>query len=142
MPTHSLRPFSAHGEAFLREYRQRSAKARVARCALRRLFIIGADSRRSLKARCHRDYVILFKRPVEERCRQEATSSPCIPGANGTLLSKRALPRLFARQSTVYTRADQSYFRDGGQGKRATGRNEIPVRGLVTRDSSYETTGI
>jgi len=155
MPTHSLRPFSARGEAFLREAPVSStirAALRAllrARCALRRLFIIGAGSRRSFKARCHRDYVILFKRPVEERHRrggerrrQEATSSPYIPGANGTLLSKRALPRLFARRSIVYTRAGQSYFRGGGQGKRATGRNGISVHGLVTRDSSYETTGI
>jgi len=63
------------------------------------------------------------------------------------LFYQSVLPRLFARSSIVYTRADQSYFRGGGdggggQGKRATGRNGIPVHGLVTRDSSYEMTGI
>lgn len=44
---------------------------------------------------------------------------------------------IFARTS----RGGCSYFR-GCVRKRATGRNGIPVHELVTRDSSYETTGI
>jgi len=50
----------------------------------------------------------------------------------------------FAERSILYIRTDESrasYFR-GSVRKRGTGRNGIPVYGLVTRDRSYETTGI
>lgn len=50
----------------------------------------------------------------------------------------------FAGRSILYIRTDESrtsYFR-GSVRKRGTERNGIPVYGLVTRDRSYETTGI
>lgn len=65
----------------------------------------------------------------------------------------RVVPRLmelfyrrldFAAWSILYIHTDESwasYFRSSVR-KRGTGRNGIPVYGLVTRDRSYETTGI
>lgn len=69
-----------------------------------------------------------------------ARSTSRAPRANGTLLSRLD----FAGRSILYIRTDESrasYFR-GSVRKRGTGRNGIPVYGFVTRDRSYETTGI
>lgn len=48
-------------------------------------------------------------------------------------------------RSILYIRTDESrasYFRGRASGKEGQGRNGIPVYELVTRDRSYETTGI